>query len=84
MGYVQLEEKGNIGYHQAVVPQLMVITAGEGFVRGNSVDFFPVETGDTVYWEKNEWHEAKTENGLTAIVIESNGLDPALVMAKEK
>jgi hypothetical protein len=29
-----------------------------------------------VFWEKDEWHETKSDNGLTAIVIESKELNP--------
>lgn len=36
IGCVHLEVDGVIGYHQAVVPQLLVIVNGEGFVRGEA------------------------------------------------
>ena len=29
-GYVQLDESGIIGYHQAAVPQLLLVIIGEG------------------------------------------------------
>ncbi|CAM5215257.1 Cupin OS=Ureibacillus acetophenoni OX=614649 GN=SAMN05877842_11970 PE=4 SV=1 [Ureibacillus acetophenoni] len=70
-----LEENGIIGYHQAVVPQLLLIMNGEGFVRGESEEYFKVQPGDAVFWEKDEWHETKTDKGLTAIVIESEELN---------
>ncbi|WP_449444535.1 cupin, partial [Ureibacillus acetophenoni] len=75
IGCMYLEENGIIGYHQAVVPQLLLIMNGEGFVRGESEEYFKVQPGDAVFWEKDEWHETKTDKGLTAIVIESEELN---------
>lgn len=50
---------------------------GEGYVRGDKEQYFKVHSGDAVYWEKGEWHETKTDKGLTAIVIESESLNPS-------
>ena len=74
---MHLEENGIIGYHQAVVSQLLIIVEGEGEVRGEEENFISVKSGEAVYWGKGEWHETKTEVGLTAIVIESKELDPS-------
>lgn len=76
IGVMHLEESGIIGYHQAVVPQLLLIVRGEGIVRGKEGRSIPVKVGQAVYWEKDEWHETKTEDGLTAVVIESDELNP--------
>ena len=43
-------------------------------------EYFKVEAGDAVFWEIDEWHETKTDVGLTAIVIESEELNPASFM----
>lgn len=80
IGCMYLKEKGIMGYHQAVVPQILLIMAGEGYVRGEKNEYFKVEAGDAVFWEKDEWHETKTTNGLTAIVIESEELTPSSFM----
>ena len=80
IGFMHLDEKGIVGYHQAVVPQLLLILNGEGYVRGEKDEYFKVQPGDAVFWEKNEWHETKSENGLTAIVIESQELNPSSFM----
>lgn len=79
IGCMHLEANGVIGYHQAVVPQLLLVVAGEGYVRGEQPEYVRVGAGDAVYWAKGEWHETKTENGLTAIVIESDDLKPSLL-----
>lgn len=34
IGCMYLEGNGVIGYHQAVVPQLLLVVSGEGYVRG--------------------------------------------------
>ncbi|WP_282156276.1 cupin [Cytobacillus gottheilii] len=80
VGCMHLEENGVIGYHQAVLPQLLLIMNGEGFVRGEREEYIKVQSGDAVFWEKDEWHETKTDLGLTAIVI-SEQLHPDSFMA---
>jgi quercetin dioxygenase-like cupin family protein len=79
-----LKENGVIGYHQAVVPQLLLIMNGEGYVRGDKEEYVKVQTGDAVFWDKDEWHETKTNTGLTAIVIESEELNPSSFMPLKK
>lgn len=81
IGCMHLEAKGIVGYHQAVVPQLLLVINGEGHVRNETNNFIKVQVGDAVYWEKDEWHETKTDNGLTAIVIESLELDSSIFMS---
>jgi quercetin dioxygenase-like cupin family protein len=78
IGCMHLDENGIIGYHQAVVPQLLLIVSGEGWVRGETDEFIKVQSGEAVFWEKDEWHETKTDTGLTAIVIESEELTTSL------
>ena len=80
IGCMHLDKNGIVGYHQAVVPQLLLILNGEGYVRNEKEEYFKVEAGDAVFWEKDEWHETKTDVGLTAIVIQSEELDPASFM----
>ncbi|MGM0837260.1 MAG: cupin [Bacillota bacterium] len=77
IGCMFLEENGIIGYHQAVVPQLLLIMSGEGFVCSEDKKYMKVQAGDAVFWDKDEWHETKTDRGLTAIVIEGEELNPA-------
>src|SRR5690625_7893919 len=75
IGCMHLDKNGVIGYHQAVVPQLLLIVSGEGWVRSETDGVIKVHSGEAVFWEKNEWHETKTDTGLTEIVIESKELD---------
>jgi mannose-6-phosphate isomerase-like protein (cupin superfamily) len=84
IGCMYLEVDGVIGYHQAVTPQILLIVAGEGEVRGEKDEYFKVQAGDAVFWEKDEWHETRTKKGLTAIVIENEELSPSLYMTLKK
>ncbi|WP_102691405.1 cupin domain-containing protein [Rummeliibacillus pycnus] len=84
IGCMHLDKKGIVGYHQAVVPQLLLILNGEGYVRSEKDEYFKVKSGDAVFWEKHEWHETKSDLGLTAIVIESEELNPSLFMPLKK
>ncbi len=80
IGFMYLEKNGIIGYHQAVAPQLLLILDGEGYVRNVQEQYFKVQPGDAIFLEKDEWHETKSDNGLTAIVIESVALNPSTFM----
>lgn len=82
IGCMHLEKSGIIGYHQATVPQLLLIIKGEGKVRGREDNYVKVQEGDAIYWEKGEWHETVTENGLIGIVIEGEELKAALYLTK--
>lgn len=73
---MHLPENGIIGHHQAVVPQLLMVVEGEGWVKGEEDEYIAVKTGYTVFWRQDEWHETKTKTGLTAIVIESEAISP--------
>lgn len=80
IGCLHLDENGVVGYHQAVVPQLLLILNGEGGVRNEKEEYIQVVAGDTVFLKKDEWLETKTDTGLTSIVIGSEELIPAKFM----
>jgi mannose-6-phosphate isomerase-like protein (cupin superfamily) len=80
VGCMYLGEKGIIGYHQAVVPQLLLIVNGEGQVKGEQGEYVHIKAGEAVFWDENEWHETKSDSGLMAIVIESPELEPGKFM----
>jgi quercetin dioxygenase-like cupin family protein len=82
IGCMYLEENGVVGYHQAVTPQLLFITSGEGYVRGETEEYYKVRAGDAVFWRKDEWHETKTDIGLTAFVMQSEDLNPSSFMSE--
>ena len=80
IGAMHLQENGIIGYHEAVVSQLLLIVDGEGYVCGADKEKVKVEAGQAVFWKKGEFHETCTENGLIAIVIESEDLEDGVLL----
>ncbi|WP_238653691.1 cupin [Paenibacillus piscarius] len=80
IGCVYLGRQGVIGFHQATCPQLLLILNGEGYVRGEEAEYTAVCAGQAVFWEQGEWHETRTDSGLTAIIIEGDSLNPAAHM----
>lgn len=84
IGCMYLEGNGVIGYHQAIVPQLLLVVNGEGYVRNDKEGYIKVQAGDAVFWEQDEWHETETVHGLTAIVIESVELNPSAFMPLQR
>lgn len=71
-----LQVGGSIGYHPAVVNQLLLVVKGEGTVCGEEREFISISEGEAVFWNKGEKHETRSEKGLTAIVIEGDGVTP--------
>ncbi|HDR8145622.1 cupin [Bacillus thuringiensis] len=80
IGAMRLQENGIIGYHEAVVSQLLLIVDGAGYVCGANKEKIKVEAGQAVFWEKGEPHETSTEQGLTAIIMEAENLKQGIVM----
>lgn len=74
IGCVHLEAGGVIGYHKAVIPQLLLVVSGEDQVMHK------INKGEAAFWIKGEYHETSTNGGLTAIIIESEMLEPAFFM----
>ncbi|MGE7884101.1 cupin [Bacillus sp. NPDC094077] len=80
IGAMHLQANGIIGYHEAVISQLLLIVDGEGYVCGADKEKVKVEAGQAVFWEKGEFHETSTENGLMAIVMEAENFEQAILM----
>lgn len=78
IGCMHLEANGLIGFHQASVPQLLLIVDGQGWVRSDDLEKVHVQKGDAAFWVIGEGHETGTDTGLTAIVIEAEELSPSL------
>ena len=83
IGCMYLEEGGIIGYHKAAVPQLILVMEGSGKARGANDIYVQVTKGDAVFWEKGEYHEVVSPHGLTAIVLESESLQPDAFMNEQ-
>lgn len=77
IGCMYLQEGGIVGYHEATVPQLFLVMSGEGWVVGKEGIKQRIIQGEAAFWERGEGHETITETGMTAIVIESEELNPS-------
>ena len=67
---------GRIVRHPASVPQILAVLEGSGEVSGADGVAEPIDAGEAVYWWRNEEHEASSATGLTALIIEGDGLEP--------
>lgn len=75
IGYMFIEPKGIVGLHEAPAPQLLLVVQGEGWVRGQDENRISVKMGEGVFWERGEWHESGSENGMTCIIIQCDDID---------
>jgi quercetin dioxygenase-like cupin family protein len=66
---------GRIARHPASFPQVLAVLDGSGNVSGASGVDEPIEAGEAVFWQAGEEHETKTADGLTALIIEGDGLE---------
>jgi hypothetical protein len=80
IGAMHIPAGGVVGYHQATVPQLFLVVAGEGWVRGAAPEHTPIRRGYAAFWEAGEWHEAGSDEGMSSIVIEGETVNPAQFM----
>jgi len=79
IGYMYIDPKGILGHHQAPISQLFVVE-GEGWVTGEDQKQINIKAGEAAFWEKGEWHTSGSNGGMTAILIQSESLDPQLFM----
>jgi quercetin dioxygenase-like cupin family protein len=70
----RLAPNARIARHPATVPQILAVLEGGGSVSGADGDFQPIAAGEAVFWSAGEEHETRTEEGLTALVLEADGL----------
>lgn len=67
---------GRIARHPASYPQILAVLEGSGDVSGPTGVAEPIESGEAVFWRAGEEHETRTAAGLTALIIEGDGLEP--------
>ena len=72
----RLAPGGRIARHPAMVPQILAVLEGSGTVSAESGVEEPIEAGEAVFWSAGEDHETRSEAGLTALIIEGDGLEP--------
>lgn len=80
LGCMYIVAGGHIERHPASSPQLFLVVAGEGWVSGADGLRVPIRAGEAAFWEPGEAHESGSEQGMTALVLEAEALDPAQFM----
>jgi quercetin dioxygenase-like cupin family protein len=71
----RVEGGGRLLRHPATFPQILAVLEGSGEVSGADGVDRAIEAGEAVFWRQGEEHETKSEVGLTALIIEGEGLD---------
>ena len=71
----RVEPDGRLRRHLATFPQVLAVLEGDGEVSGADGLTAPITAGEAVYWGKGEEHEMTSATGLTALIIEGEGLD---------
>lgn len=77
-----LEPGDYVGRHRAGLPQLFCVVAGTGWAQGDDERERRIARGDAVFWTSGEWHAARTDDGLTAVIVQSDALDPDALPAQ--
>ena len=67
---------GRIVRHPATYPQILAVFEGSGEVSGADGADEPITAGEAVFWAAGEEHETTSEAGLTALIVEGDGLEP--------
>ena len=67
---LHLPAGGLVGRHPAAAQQLFAVVAGEGRVAGADGGHRDIGAGRAALWEPGEEHEAGSDLGLTAVVVE--------------
>ncbi|MGH2376078.1 MAG: cupin domain-containing protein [bacterium] len=72
VGCMHIPPGGHVGYHRATIPQLLMVVSGQGWVRAGQEDRLRIQVGEAVLWDADEWHEAGSDTGMMAVVVEYN------------
>jgi len=72
----RLATGGRIARHPATVPQILAVLEGTGRVSGADGTFEPIAAGQAVTWAQGEEHETESDDGMTVLILEAEGLVP--------
>jgi quercetin dioxygenase-like cupin family protein len=67
---------GRIARHPATTPQILAVLEGSCHVSGADGESQLLAVGEAVFWRAGEEHETTTETGVTALILEADGLEP--------
>ena len=71
----RFEPGGRLRGHPGTHPQIFAILDGSGEVSAANGNDEPIEAGEAVFLHPGEEHGMKSAAGLTALIIEGEGLD---------
>ncbi|TDL98521.1 cupin [Macrococcus brunensis] len=74
INFAHLEPNGIIGSHKASVNQMLIVVSGAGWVKSDNNPFIPITKNQVIFFNAGELHETKSDNGMTALIIESPDL----------
>ena len=74
----KLAPGGIIARHPAVVDQVLVVLSGEAGVSGEDAVKQVLRPGSAALWVAGESHETSSEVGMTALIVENDGLATTL------
>jgi len=66
---------GTVGRHPAAARQLFAVLRGSGWVAGEDGVREDITAGEAVAWDAGEEHESGSDDGLTALVLESDSIE---------
>ena len=72
---ISLGAGGRLGRHAAGSEQLFLVVSGSGWVSGSDGDRVSIRAGEAAIWSAGEEHESGSDEGMTALVVESEQLD---------
>jgi len=73
---LNLEPGGVVGGHPAVGAQLFLVVSGFGWVRSGDDAPRSLAAGEAALWQDGEVHESRTDEGLMAVIVEADSLEP--------
>lgn len=74
---VYIHPNESIRQQQVMLQRLFLLVEGKGWIKNESDKKYALQEGQAVFLEKAELHEAGTESGVTAVIIEGENIDPA-------
>jgi hypothetical protein len=67
---IHLEPGDEVGEHEAVGRQLLLVVRGTGWVSGGDAVRHPIHEDEAAFFESGERHAAGTDDGMVAILVE--------------
>jgi mannose-6-phosphate isomerase-like protein (cupin superfamily) len=72
---IEIGAGGRVGRHPTAAQQLFAVVRGSGWVAGGDGGREDITAGQAVLWETGEEHQSGSDEGMTALVVESDSID---------